>query len=596
MGRPAPPRRFLDAGLRLIVDGLAQSLPRSVAGVLSIDEAGSVELLTLATSHQDGASDATVDDVVAHARGNASGPVTTDVGPRHSHLPLLDRVGTPCGLLFVATEDPATQLTAVWAHALVTAYAAQAESELRGAVERQRLGDRARLAETARQVGRQAVSQLDPVEAFAKIEQALLTGFRADAVRMRSYSATLTSGAPMSTPTYTPSAAPTGTLEPAAAGRAFALSRKMSRRLWTQGRVAVISDHAAPRDLLAADELDELRGLLRRLGLASMLLVPVGFGATSTGHLALGRKDPEQPWTPEEAQVATEIGVDLGRAVHNAEAFAHDQRLAADLRALGLAKSRLIGNVSHELRGPLTTVIGHLELLGSAPGLSEEARQCVEAMDRNGNRLHRMVEDLTLLARVGDPAAIARCEPVDVGLVAREVVDMIEVTAERAGIEVRLALASEPPAVLGDRTEIDQALCNLLSNAIKYGQRGGHVELRLDVVDGDAVISCCDDGLGISDEDLPRLFTEFFRSSNPAALKRPGTGLGLVIVDQVARRHGGRVEVSSELGRGSEFRLYLPAMPGVSTGSTGSTGAAGAARLGRSGRSGRSVAAEPASG
>ena len=230
-----------------------------------------------------------------------------------------------------------------------------------------------------------------------------------------------------------------------------------------------------------------------------MLLVPVGFGATCTGHLALGRKDPEQPWTSEEAQVATEIGADLGRAVHNAEAFAHDQRLAADLRALGIAKSRLIGNVSHELRGPLTTIVGHLELLDSAPGLSEEARQCVDAMTRNGDRLHRMVEDLTLLARVGDPAATARCEPVDVGLVAREVVDMIEVTAERAGIEVRLDVASQPPAVLGDRTEIDQALCNLLSNAVKYGRRGGHVELGLDVVDGEAVISCRDDGLGISE-------------------------------------------------------------------------------------------------
>ena len=115
--------------------------------------------------------------------------------------------------------------------------------------------------------------------------------------------------------------------------------------------------------------------------------------------------------------------------------------------------------------------------------------------------------------------------------------------------------------MLGDPTEIDQALCNLLSNAVKYGRRGGVVELCVDVVDRETVISCRDDGMGISDADLPRLFTEFFRSSNPAALKRPGTGLGLVIVDQVARRHGGRVEVTSELGRGSEFRLYLPAVP-----------------------------------
>ena len=351
-------RQFLDAGLRLIVDGLAQALPRAVAGVFSTDGSGAVELLALATSACGEQDDAAVADAVEEARRNAAGPVTTELRARLTHLPLLDRVGAPCGLLFVRTDDPHTRLTAVWAHAMIAAYAAHAESELRGAVERQRLGDRARLAETARQVVRQASSQLDPAEAFVAIERALTDGFRADVVRMRSYA---------------PSTA-TGSVEPVVDARAFALARTMSRRLWAQGRVAVITDHIAPHDLLGAGELVELRDFLRRMELASVLVVPFGFGATCTGHLALGRKDPAQPWTSEEAQVATEIGSDLGRAVHNADAFAHDQRLAAELRALDAVKSRLIGTVSHELRGPLTTIIGHLELVESADSLSDEAR------------------------------------------------------------------------------------------------------------------------------------------------------------------------------------------------------------------------------
>jgi signal transduction histidine kinase len=102
-------------------------------------------------------------------------------------------------------------------------------------------------------------------------------------------------------------------------------------------------------------------------------------------------------------------------------------------------------------------------------------------------------------------------------------------------------------------------LANLASNAIKYSPDGSVVEVRLDRVDGDVRVSFVDSGIGISEHDQEQLFREFFRSTNPEALARPGTGLGLAIVDRIVRRHSGRVEVSSELGRGTTVAVTLPA-------------------------------------
>jgi signal transduction histidine kinase len=100
---------------------------------------------------------------------------------------------------------------------------------------------------------------------------------------------------------------------------------------------------------------------------------------------------------------------------------------------------------------------------------------------------------------------------------------------------------------------------NLVSNAVKYTPEGRRIKLCLAVEDGDVVLECVDEGIGISDDDQQQLFSEFFRSTNPVAFAEPGTGLGLAIVKRILERHGGRIEVRSQLGEGSTFRVVLPA-------------------------------------
>ena len=117
----------------------------------------------------------------------------------------------------------------------------------------------------------------------------------------------------------------------------------------------------------------------------------------------------------------------------------------------------------------------------------------------------------------------------------------------------------EQVLALGDATELDRVCANLVSNAVKYTPEGGSVTVSLTCEEDEVVLTVADEGIGISEADVARLGTEFFRSSNPAAVAQPGTGLGLAIVSRVVARHGGRMTVSSRLGEGSTFRVHLPA-------------------------------------
>jgi signal transduction histidine kinase len=141
--------------------------------------------------------------------------------------------------------------------------------------------------------------------------------------------------------------------------------------------------------------------------------------------------------------------------------------------------------------------------------------------------------------------------------VVSDVVEALERAAAAARVRV-VVDAAQCPAVPVEADRLDQAVLNLVSNAIKYSDPGSEVSVGIERLEDEVAISIRDRGMGISNSDQASLFTEFFRSSNPDALNRPGTGLGLTIAHRIARGAGGRIEVTSTLGEGSEFRLVLP--------------------------------------
>jgi signal transduction histidine kinase len=289
----------------------------------------------------------------------------------------------------------------------------------------------------------------------------------------------------------------------------------------------------------------------------SIALMPLGVGREALGLLAMVRITTET-WTHAQIEGGVEVGRDLSRVLLNAQAFKREQESVRQLTELDRYKNRLIATVSHELKNPLSAILGNLEMLeGTANDAFSE--RALTSLERATQRMSRLVDDLLLFARAGDAEVALDARPVDLLPIVREVSDLIADAAQQRDLHIAVRQPAQPAIALGDPAELDRVLVNLISNAVKYSPSGGRITVSLARFEDEIELRVADQGIGISEEDQERLFTEFFRSSNPEATLRPGTGLGLAIVDRIVRRHGGSIDVESELGRGSTFRVRLPA-------------------------------------
>lgn len=331
-------------------------------------------------------------------------------------------------------------------------------------------------------------------------------------------------------------------------------------RAWRAGVVVIAEPTGVWGDeQLAAGHEAELCEILGRVGIGTLVLVPVGTSRECLGSLVIIRAPGSPRWTGSESEAAIDVGRDLGRAVLNARAHEKEHELNVELRRLDEYRSQLISTVSHELKNPIGVILGHLEMIEPGSDAAPELVRSLGAIRRGALRLDDLAADLLLLGRFGDPDNVPDSVPLDLADVVRECVEFAQVVAERAEVEVVVEPASGDTVVVGDRAELSQVVGNLVSNAIKYSDPGGQVRLSARRQGRWVTVECSDSGLGISVEDQRRLFTEFFRSTNGKALRRPGTGLGLAILKRVVERHGGQVSVTSELGAGTTFLVTLPA-------------------------------------
>jgi two-component system phosphate regulon sensor histidine kinase PhoR len=178
-------------------------------------------------------------------------------------------------------------------------------------------------------------------------------------------------------------------------------------------------------------------------------------------------------------------------------------------------------------------------------------------IDRNARRLLSLVEDLLLLSKVDSKTLAHTVEQVDLVELVQGAVVVLQPISEAAGVEI-VAELHVPLPVRGDRSQLERVLFNLLSNAVKFSHRGHTVSVAGVAEAGRAVLTVADTGLGVSAEELPKLFTRFFRSANDEAHNIPGTGLGLAVVREIVENHGGEVTMASELGKGSVVTVKLP--------------------------------------
>ncbi len=224
-------------------------------------------------------------------------------------------------------------------------------------------------------------------------------------------------------------------------------------------------------------------------------------------------------------------------------------------------KDDFIALVSHELRTPLTSIIGYLEMALEDTGtLTETQSQFLVTVQRNVERLADLVNDLLFLARVDSGRLEIDRRELDISPVINQAVESARPFAEAKQVEIVVDV-DEPLVAYADRARLAQLVDNLLTNALKFTPSGGMVTLGGRVRSGGVELAIGDTGIGIAEDEIPLLFTRFFRTTTAKSKQIPGTGLGLVISQSIAEAHGSSIAVESVLGEGTTFRLLLPSAP-----------------------------------
>jgi two-component system, OmpR family, phosphate regulon sensor histidine kinase PhoR len=245
--------------------------------------------------------------------------------------------------------------------------------------------------------------------------------------------------------------------------------------------------------------------------------------------------------------------IDARGGFHGSVLSYHD---VTDLMAALSVKDEFVASVSHELRTPLTSILGFLEMALDAE-VSPAVREQLEVIHRNGQRLLGLVGDLLLTAQAAEGRIALTKAATDVSALAEQAVAELLPRAHARKVTVRCELAPEA-VLLADPLRTRQVIDNLVCNAVKYTPAGGTVVLTVTDAGSEVVLTVSDTGIGISAEDRERLFTRFFRSADAHDLAIQGIGLGLAICKSIVDAHGGSIELESEVGRGSTFRVRLP--------------------------------------
>jgi two-component system CheB/CheR fusion protein len=312
---------------------------------------------------------------------------------------------------------------------------------------------------------------------------------------------------------------------------------------------------------IAESKLTDLRPdakitqLIGALGVKSLISVPLIVRGNILGTTTFSSS--RRRYEPLDLQLAEELTRRAATAIDTALLF-------REAEAANRYKDAFLGTVAHELRTPLTSILGWVQLANNAPNMAEDAFTQIE---QSANLLRVFIEDLLDVSRIREQKLRMDMEEVDLANVIRSAIDITRVSAALKGIEVVSEIALAPAPVIADSVRLLQVLWNLLSNAIKFTPPGGSVEIRLDRQENEARLSVHDTGAGISSEFIPHAF-ELFRQGEDTEGHSPGLGIGLAIVSEIVKLHGGRARAESAgRGQGSTFTVTLPLLlPGDTKG------------------------------
>ncbi|AZR74450.1 hypothetical protein BBF96_14270 [Anoxybacter fermentans] len=228
-----------------------------------------------------------------------------------------------------------------------------------------------------------------------------------------------------------------------------------------------------------------------------------------------------------------------------------------ELRRLERLRSEFVSNVSHELKTPLTSIRGYVETLLEMELDDPSVIKCfLGVINRESQRLSRLIDDLLDLSRL-EGKRHQKLTPTRLEKVVENVISILAPEAEKKGIDLLVDIPENLPRVMGIEEQLNQVLINLVDNGIKYTPANGKVSISAEPEGDWVILKVADTGIGIPEEDIDRIFERFYRVDKARSRQMGGTGLGLSIVKHIVKGHGGEIEVESEVGKGTIFKVKL---------------------------------------
>jgi PAS domain S-box-containing protein len=323
--------------------------------------------------------------------------------------------------------------------------------------------------------------------------------------------------------------------------------------------LADVAKSGQPRQISVAD-LDGLPAGVGQQRITQAMVLPVASGGEggTLGILVAG-VSPARKLDAEYRTFYELVAGQIATAIQNARAAEEERKRLEALAEIDRAKTAFFSNVSHEFRTPLTLMLGPVEdlLAKSHTGLSPAAKNQLELVSRNGSRLLRLVNTLLDFSRIEAGRMQAIYLPTDLAAFTVELASVFRSATEKAGLRLELNCERLDEPVYVDRGMWEKIVLNLISNAFKFTFEG-EIEVSLGKSGDNAELRVRDTGVGIPEQEIPRLFDRFHRVENARSRTHEGSGIGLALVQELARFHGGSVRVESTEGKGTTFFVSVP--------------------------------------
>ena len=225
---------------------------------------------------------------------------------------------------------------------------------------------------------------------------------------------------------------------------------------------------------------------------------------------------------------------------------------------LDTMRKRFVADVSHELKTPITSIMGYADTLLENEVDKETSQKFLQRISAEGERMSRLVSDLLILSKYDTARVKAEKTEFDLGELVKRCQEKLQIEIDKKHHKVENLVTANVPLVYADKSGVERVVLNILSNSIKYTKENGTIKIYVGFVYNDAYIKIIDNGMGIPEEDLTRIFERFYRVDKARSRELGGTGLGLSIAKEILNENGGSIDIKSEVGKGTEVVIKIP--------------------------------------